>query len=103
MALLEIDSYDAFSERAAEGAYVVYFTADWCVPCRRAAPLIARIAESDTSIDIIKIDVDVLPELAERFDVQGVPTFIVISDDGEEQRRQVGITPAKEMREFLAG
>lgn len=102
MALIEVDSYDAFSEQEFVGRHAVYFTASWCAPCRTAAPMISRIADSGEAMDIIKVDVDVLPELVERFDVMGVPTFIVFDDNDVETARQVGITKAQEMRDLLA-
>ena len=56
---------------------VVDFTATWCGPCQRIAPAFAALADeyADSTI-CVKIDVDVLGELAQELGVTSMPTFL---------------------------
>ncbi|CAI5479333.1 unnamed protein product, partial [Closterium sp. Yama58-4] len=59
------------------GLVVVAFTAAWCGPCRQAAPLFERLSAAHPTVKFLKVDIDVLPEVAAREGVQSVPTFKV--------------------------
>ena len=58
---------------------LIDFYADWCRPCRTAAPILEEIAkEYDGKIVIYKIDTQIEQELAAIFGINGVPAFIYI-------------------------
>ena len=59
---------------------VAWFTASWCGPCKAVTPHINKLSESVSNVDFIKIDIDDNQELAEEFEVQSVPTFIMFKD-----------------------
>ncbi|CAI5972305.1 unnamed protein product [Closterium sp. NIES-64] len=59
------------------GLVVVAFSAAWCGPCRQAAPLFERLSAAHPTVKFLKVDIDVLPEVAAREGVQSVPTFKV--------------------------
>lgn len=85
---------------------VVDFYAPWCGPCKMLAPLLERLAEHfDGRIRFFKLNVDVAPELAARFDVTGVPTLISFKD-GAPCDRVVGLASPRDLAaklEALAG
>ena len=57
---------------------LVDFTATWCGPCQRLAPVIDTLAESYSGrVKIGKVDVDENQSLAEKFGVASVPTVLV--------------------------
>src|SRR5689334_1599297 len=59
----------------AEGPVIVDVWADWCPPCRAAAPLYARLSEEYAGkVGFAKLDADAHPLTPSRFGVQGLPT-----------------------------
>lgn len=81
------------------GTYLLDFTAKWCGPCKVMNPVLDKLAdEYKGRVDIVAIDVDEEPALAQRFDVRSMPTFVVMRD-GREVGRVVGSRP----RAFVAG
>lgn len=70
---------------------IVDFHALWCGPCKVQSPILKEIAtEFGDRVRVIKIDVDQNPELAGRFNIQGVPTLAVFKD-GELKYKQAGV------------
>ena len=71
------DDWDAVQAEAGEKLLVVDFTATWCGPCQRIAPAFAQIADEYAERALfVKIDVDVLGELAAELGVTSMPTFL---------------------------
>ena len=69
--------FDAvLAEAAAAGkAVVVDFTATWCGPCQRIAPVFAQLAEENPDVVFVKVDVDENEEVAQQCGIQAMPTF----------------------------
>ncbi|XP_058772401.1 thioredoxin H1-like [Vicia villosa] len=57
---------------------VVEFTATWCGPCKFMDPIFQDFAAKYIKVDFIKIDVDVLMGVSQEFQVQAMPTFILM-------------------------
>lgn len=77
------------------------FWATWCGPCRMMSPVVDDIAESmNTSIKVGKINVDECPELAQKYNVMSIPTFVVLKN-GEETGRTVGVQSRDELVKLL--
>lgn len=58
---------------------VYYFTAPWCAPCKKLAPILEKIAKEHREIGFLKIDIEhgTNSQLAETFNVSSVPTLIL--------------------------
>lgn len=81
---------------------LVDFYATWCGPCHAVAPTLETLAkEYSGQLKIIKIDVDKNPQLAQQFNVRGVPTFVLF-EKGNVLWRGSGALPAHQFRQVLA-
>jgi thioredoxin 1 len=75
------------------------FWAEWCGPCRFMHPILEELAEDlDGRLRVVRINVDENPELASRYDVYAIPTFIIFRD-GVEVDRLVGAMPKSAFKE----
>ncbi len=79
---------------------LVDFWAEWCGPCRMIAPTLDEIAEENQSIRIAKVDVDNQQDLAHRFQVSSIPTFILFKD-GQVADRMMGAMPKASFQSFI--
>mmetsp|Transcript_5682 Transcript_5682/g.15924 ORF Transcript_5682/g.15924 Transcript_5682/m.15924 type:complete len:99 (-) Transcript_5682:107-403(-) len=69
---------------------VLYFTAQWCGPCRAIAPVFDKLeAEHGEGVTFAKVDIDALPDAAGLERIQSVPTFVFI-EGGEAVERFSG-------------
>lgn len=63
---------------------IVDFTASWCGPCQRLAPILEDLAkEYKGKVSIYKVDVDKYKELAQAFNVSSIPAVLFIPMEGE--------------------
>lgn len=74
------------------------FTATWCGPCQQMSPIIDRLA--DQGYPVRKVDVDRERDVAERFGIQAMPTFVLLVN-GREVMRQTGVLPESQLRRMV--
>lgn len=87
---LSSDDFDQVLQSAGDKPVMVDFYAEWCGPCRMAAPVIEELAgEYVDKAVVAKVDVDAQSDLAQRYGVMSIPTVIVFKD-GEEVDRKIG-------------
>ena len=78
---------------------ILYFSAEWCGPCKTLAPRMERLSNQ---INYRKIDVDQNQELSSEFGVRNIPTLILIQD-GEAINRLVGLQSEQDILNFYNG
>lgn len=85
-----------------EKLVLIDFYATWCGPCKEMAPVVKRMEEKyGDKLEFRKVDIDKEPELAEKYRVDAVPTFVILSPSGEEIDRMVGASDEEIMDETL--
>ncbi len=80
---------------------LVDFWASWCPPCKMVEPVVNALAsELEGKVKVGKLNVDRNPGIASRYDIKGVPTFILFRD-GKEVDRRVGAQSKAQLLQFL--
>ncbi len=69
---------------------LVDFWAPWCGPCVMAAPALEELSEEFSGrVEIVKMNVDENPSVAQNYGVMSIPTTILFQE-GKEVDRQIG-------------
>ncbi len=77
------------------------FHASWCGPCQQMRPAIDQLIQSGYQVK--SVDVDRSPDLKQRYQIESVPTFIVVDESGEPLARSTGAQSAGQLaRMYLA-
>jgi len=75
--------------------------APWCGPCRMVSPVLEKLAAKYAGrVKLAKVNVDQAPRTQARFEVQGIPTLIVLKD-GKVVERQTGAAPEPVLSDWL--
>jgi putative thioredoxin len=91
----------AVIERSATVPVVVDLWAEWCGPCKTLGPIIEKvIAATGGKVELVKVDVDSNPQVAQAFKVQGIPAVFAMKD-GEVVDSFVGAKPEAEVQTFV--
>ena len=99
--LAELTDGNFNSVVASKPLVVVDCWAVWCYPCRMIAPIIEELAsEYGSMATFAKLNVDENPSTAMKYDIQGIPTILVIKN-GVEVDRIVGALPKGEIEAVL--
>ena len=78
------------------------FWADWCGPCKMLAPTFDRLAEKyGEQVTFAKVNVDELPDIANKFAVRSIPTLVLLQN-GNVVERLVGLRSEQELAQVLS-
>jgi thiol-disulfide isomerase/thioredoxin len=79
---------------------VLYFTADWCQPCKKVKPIVEELNREYFPGMFQIIDVDIEKEMAKSFELKSVPTFVLF-ENGNEINRLIGAQTKQSLLEFI--
>jgi thioredoxin 2 len=98
------DADDATFGEVAECAKIpvlIDLWAPWCGPCRMVSPALEQLARDLAGqLKLVKVNVDVSPQVSRRFDAQAIPTLLVLRD-GKVVARQTGAAPLAALRAWI--
>ena len=101
MSVLEVTT-QTFQQEVlnSEKTVLIDFYADWCGPCKMLSPVVEEVAQENTDIKVVKINVDNAQELAVKYQIMSIPTLVVVKR-GNEVTRSVGVISKTEMLEMI--
>ena len=80
---------------------VVDLWAEWCGPCRTVSPALEQLASDMAGqVKLVKVNVDTSPRVSRQFDVQAIPTLLLLRD-GQVASRQTGAVPLPALRAWV--
>ena len=71
---------------------VIDFWATWCGPCKLMNPILDEVEKENPDLTITRIDIDSDKDMVEKYNIQSVPTYIILKD-GKEVDRVIGAKP----------
>jgi thioredoxin 1 len=81
MSIIHINSTNEFDDMIKTSpstkCFLVDFYTDWCGPCKRIAPTLEKFAKTYSTVTFLKVNTDELPDLADRYDIKSIPTFLI--------------------------
>ena len=71
---------------------VIDFWATWCGPCKLMNPIIDEVEKENPGLIITRVDIDLDKDMVEKYNIQSVPTYVILKD-GKEVDRIIGAKP----------
>ena len=87
-------------EKETKGLAIVDFWAPWCGPCRMMAPVFEETSKEIKTLKFAKLNTEEFPEIAEKYEITGIPCLIILKD-GKEVDRIVGLMPKPALKEAI--
>ena len=80
------------------------FYADWCQPCKKLEPFLQELQSTYPSINITKVNIDTEKETSENYDINVIPTIIIIDESNKTLSKIEGYDTIKltnEIKKFV--
>ena len=93
---------DNFKELINANLVLVDFYATWCGPCAKQTEELERFVSSRSvkSCNIVKVNVDETPELANEYNIESIPTLILFKE-GKIVKEHIGLMRAEEIENMI--
>lgn len=84
-----------------KGLIIIDFWAPWCGACQMSSPIVEQISkEAEKKVKIVKINVDESQDIASKFGVMSIPSFIFLKNQNE-LKRVVGLQTKKYILDII--
>ena len=87
--VMDLDSLNFHDAISQNKLLLVDFWAEWCGPCKSMHPIFSRMAKKYEQVRFARVNVDNSQDVAKKFNVQSIPTFIMFKN-GQVAQQMVG-------------
>ena len=87
--VMDLDSSNFHDAVSQNNLLLVDFWAEWCGPCKSMHPIFSRMAKKYDHVRFARVNVDNSQDVAKKFNVQSIPTFIMFKN-GQVAQQMVG-------------
>ena len=87
--VMDLDSSNFHDAVSQNNLLLVDFWAEWCGPCKSMHPIFSRMAKKYEQVRFARVNVDNSQDVAKKFNVQSIPTFIMFKN-GQVAQQMVG-------------
>jgi len=98
--VMEIGTKADFETEIKEGVVLVDFFAVWCGPCQAMKPVLEEYSGGDGAVKVLAVDVDKLAEVAGKYDIMSIPTFVLFKN-GEPIESKTGAMGMEELNNWI--
>lgn len=95
-----LETEEQFEKEISEGTVLVDFYATWCGPCQLLGPVLEEVAQDNTQLNILKIDVDKFPNIARKYGIISIPTLNVFKD-GKLTKTNIGYMDKEQIEDLI--
>lgn len=74
---------------------VLYFSAQWCGPCKVLGPVMSKLQANGMPVQ--KIDVDENQQMSAQYGIRNIPCLVLVDNQGNEIKRSIGNKPESEI------
>ena len=100
--IYHVESVKEFDELISQGECLVDFFATWCGPCKAMTPVMNLMEEKyGNKFEFKKVDFDKNQDLVQQYNIEAVPTLVVLSPENKVITTIVGYRDADELSEIL--
>ena len=102
MSVINLTSQNFESEvNTSEKPVLIDFWAEWCGPCKMMGPVVEELSnENSETVKVCKVNVDEAQDLAMKFNIMSIPTFVVIQN-GNVKATSVGVQSKEQLLNLI--